>query len=363
MPPPATSGQQMYNPPDTYRSAPNINLDHGTPQNSQYASPAVPGSLQPASSAASQQQQQQQPQQPPQPQPSQQPQQQQPRPGPTTSYTAPVGPSQAQIATNAQQYTLPTRSNTISQSQHSPHSSHSYSRSSPAGLGPDQKYIPFSNTPEQQQQQQPKYAAGTPAQKYYPTTPSGAASQSPLGLADIRPRANSNMEPENAGHGNPTLGDMNKVPSNSNYLAPWSIYAFDWCKWNVSGSNSAGKMAVGSYLEDNHNFVSSQLGTIRPQLMRRSDPHPRHADSAPRRLRPWRNPLWPRIQRHCRSHMLLPSHAHAVGAALVTKTVDRPPRNVWRPPALVVATSSLWKHHEQHHHTLIIREYTRTSAS
>ncbi|KAF5850616.1 hypothetical protein GGP41_010299 [Bipolaris sorokiniana] len=200
VPPPATSGQQMYNPPDTYRSAPNINLDHGTPQNSQYASPAVPGSLQPASGAA--------------------------------------------------------------QSQHSPHSSHSYSRSSPAGLGPDQKYIPFSNTPEQQQ---PKYAAGTPAQKYYPTTPSGAASQSPLGLADIRPRANSNMEPENAGHGNPTLGDMNKVPSNSNYLAPWSIYAFDWCKWNVSGSNSAGKMAVGSYLEDNHNFIRILDTQIAPQ--------------------------------------------------------------------------------------------------
>ncbi|EUC47859.1 hypothetical protein COCMIDRAFT_34598 [Bipolaris oryzae ATCC 44560] len=265
VPPPATSGQQMYNPPDTYRSAPNINLDHGTPQNSQYASPAVPGSLQPASGAASHQQQQQQPQQPPQPQPSQQPQPQQ-RPGPATSYTAPVGPPQTQIATNAQQYTLPTRSNTISQSQHSPHSSHSYSRSSPAGLGPDQKYIPFSNTPEQQQQQpQPKYAAGTPAQKYYPTTPSGAASQSPLGLADIRPRANSNMEPENAGHGNPTLGDMNKVPSNSNYLAPWSIYAFDWCKWNVSGSNSAGKMAVGSYLEDNHNFIRILDTQITPQ--------------------------------------------------------------------------------------------------
>jgi WD repeat-containing protein 68 len=260
VPPPATSGHQMYNPPDNYRSAPNINLDHGTLQNSQYGTPTVPGSLQPASGSATQQQpqqqQQQQQQQQPQPQQQSQQSQQQPqqRPAPASTYTAPVGPTQTQIATNAQQYTLPTRSNTISQSQHSPHSSHSYSRSSPAGLGPDQKYIPFSNTPEQ-----PKYASGTPAQKYYPSTPSGAASQSPLGLADIRPRANSNMEPENSGHGNSTLGDMNKVPSNSNYLAPWSIYAFDWCKWNVSGGNSAGKMAVGSYLEDNHNFVSSRL--------------------------------------------------------------------------------------------------------
>jgi WD repeat-containing protein 68 len=118
-------------------------------------------------------------------------------------------------------------------------------------MGPDQKYIPFSNTPEQ-----PKYAPNTPAQKYYSSTPSGAASHSPLGLADIRPRANSSMDQEGGmGHGNAMMTEHNKVPSNSNYLAPWSIYAYDWCKWNVPGGNSAGKMAVGSYLEDNHNFV------------------------------------------------------------------------------------------------------------
>lgn len=219
----------LYNSPDHYRSAPDINVAQATPQNSQYGTPAVPGSLQPGAGSSAQQQ----------------------RPPPSGTYTsAPVVPTQTQIASNAQQYTLPTRSNTLSQSQHSPHSSHSYSRSSPAGLGPEQKYIPFSNTPEQ-----PKYPAATSAQKYYPTTPSGATSQSPLGLADIRPRANSAMDQENAGHGNSIVPDQNKVPSNSNYLAPWSIYAYDWCKWNVSGGNSAGKMAIGSYLEDNHNFV------------------------------------------------------------------------------------------------------------
>ncbi|KAF2856876.1 WD40 repeat-like protein [Plenodomus tracheiphilus IPT5] len=241
----ATSQQHMYNSPDQYRAAPNINIDQGTPQNSHYGAPAVPGSLQPAGGATQQQQQQQQ------------------RPGPepsSQSYTAPVVPTQSQIASNAQQYTLPTRSNTLSQSQHSPHSSHSYSRSSPAGLGPDQKYIPFSNTPEQS-----KYASGTPAQKYYPTTPSGAASHSPLGLADIRPRANSSMDHEGTGHGNAMLGDQNKIASNSNYLAPWSIYAYDWCKWNVPGGNSAGKMAIGSYLEDNHNFIRILDTQISPQ--------------------------------------------------------------------------------------------------
>ncbi|KAI4956011.1 hypothetical protein J4E91_000221 [Alternaria rosae] len=241
--------QHLYSSSDNYRSAPNINIDHGTPQNSQYGSPAVPGALQPAGGPGQQPQQQQQPG----------PQQQQ-RPAPANAYTAPVVPTQTQIASNAQQYTLPTRSNTISQPQHSPHSAHSYSRSSPAGLGPDQKYVPFSNTPEQN-----KYAAGTPAQKYYPTTPSGAASQSPLGLADIRPRANSTMDHEGMGHGNAMVTDGNKVPSNSNYLAPWSIYAYDWCKWNVPGGNSAGKMAVGSYLEDNHNFIRILDTQIAPQ--------------------------------------------------------------------------------------------------
>jgi WD repeat-containing protein 68 len=152
------------------------------------------------------------------------------------------------INTNAQQYTLPTRSNTMNQPQHS--ASHTYSRSSPAGLGPDQKYIPFSNTPESSS----KYAAGTPAQKYYPSTPSGAASNSPLGLADIRPRANSSMNEESMG-ASTFLNDGDRAAGNSNYLAPWGVYAFDWCKWHVPNGNNAGKMAIGSYLEDTHNFV------------------------------------------------------------------------------------------------------------
>lgn len=217
----------MYNSPDHYRAPPDINVAPAGPPNNQYGVPTVPGSLQPAGGNTQQQ-----------------------RPSPSSPYTSgPVVPTQPQIASNAQQYTLPTRSNT-NQSQHSPQTSHSYSRSSPAGMGPDQKYVPFSNTPDQQ-----KYPAAAPAQKYYANTPSGAASHSPLGLADIRPRANSAMDQEAMNPGNAMIADQNKVPSNSNYLAPWSIYAYDWCKWSVPGGNSAGKMAVGSYLEDNHNFV------------------------------------------------------------------------------------------------------------
>lgn len=222
----------MYNQADQYGgSAPNISLQQATPQGSHYGTPAaLPGSLQPAQ-----------------------------RPGPSSANTAPTVPTQ-NIANNANSYTLPTRSNTISQSQHS--SSHTYSRSSPAGMGPDQqKYIPFSNTPEQS-----KYTASTPSQKYYPSTPTANASHSPLGLADIRPRANSSMDPEGGlGPANAFVSEQNKTPTNSNYLAPWSIYAYDWCKWNVSGGNSAGKMAVGSYIEDNHNFIRILDTQITPQ--------------------------------------------------------------------------------------------------
>jgi WD repeat-containing protein 68 len=235
--PPPQQQQSMYSASENYSAS---NIQQAAPANTQYGAPSqpIPNALQPAAGVGQQ------------------------RPAPSSAYTAPaMVPTQAQIPSNAQQYTLPTRSNTIHQSQPSPHSSHSYSRSSPAGMGPeqkyDQKYIPFSNTPEQS-----KYTPNTPAQKYYPSTPSGAASHSPLGLADIRPRANSSMDQEGGmGHGNAMMTEHNKVPSNSNYLAPWSIYAYDWCKWNVPGGNSAGKMAVGSYLEDNHNFVS-QLGTV-----------------------------------------------------------------------------------------------------
>lgn len=227
--------QQVYRSQDAYPtgSAPNISLQQATPQGSHFSNASaagnaggVPGSLQPNL----------------QPAPSG-------RPGPQSAYTAPsVVPTIPHLNTNAQQYTLPTRSNTMS-------TSHNYSRSSPAGL--EQKYIPFSNTPENAKytptpQQQSKY--------YNPQTPSGPASQSPLGLADIRPRANSSMADE--APGTPILGDSDRQQKNCNYVAPWAVYAFDWCKWPVHGGNSAGKIAVGSYLEDPHNFVRPSLTVV-----------------------------------------------------------------------------------------------------
>ncbi|KAJ8105912.1 hypothetical protein OPT61_g9889 [Boeremia exigua] len=74
------------------------------------------------------------------------------------------------------------------------------------------------------------------------------------------------MDPEGGlGPANAFVSEQNKTPTNSNYLAPWSIYAYDWCKWNVPAGNSAGKMAVGSYIEDNHNFIRILDTQIVPQ--------------------------------------------------------------------------------------------------
>lgn len=129
--------------------------------------------------------------------------------------------------------------------------SHGYSRSSPAA----------------------GYDAPGGYHAYTPTTPSGVSSSqfmsptdakynapgsqrnisnTPLGLADIRPRADSSMSDGTPGGlGYDVAGAQSGT---SNYLAPWAIYAFDWCKW-APQANGAGKLAVGSYLEDGHNFV------------------------------------------------------------------------------------------------------------
>lgn len=230
--------QQMYNSPDTYSagtSAPNINLQQATPQGSTFttsqppAAANVPGSLQPGGSGSA-------------------------RPAlPYSANTAPTTvPTVPQINTNAQQYTLPTRSNTMNQG-------HSYSRSSPAGL--EQKYIPFnSQTPDNKS----TFAQTPSGQKYYsPSTPQGPAAHSPLDLKDIRPMGNIHFESmgESTGAGT-NFVDMEKQPGNCSYLAPWGVYAYDWCKWPIHNGNSAGKMAVGSYLEDTHNFVRLTIGQL-----------------------------------------------------------------------------------------------------
>lgn len=196
-------------------SGPGINVQQATPQGMSYSNASsgssLPGALQPG------------------------------RPSASSINTSPAAvPTLPQISTQSQQYATPSRSSGASHF-------HSYSRSSPAGLD-QQKYVPFTNTPENSKYTTP------PAQRYTSSqTPQGTGGYSPLGLADIRPISD---DPVSA---NPLTSDgYPTVPTNSNYLAPWGVYAFDWCKWTVPqqlAGESAGKMAVGSYVEDGHNFV------------------------------------------------------------------------------------------------------------
>ncbi|KAK5992974.1 putative WD repeat-containing protein C17D11.08 [Cladobotryum mycophilum] len=133
--------------------------------------------------------------------------------------------------------------------------SHTYSRSSPAAnydAPPSSSsyhaYTPTTPGSSSSQFMSPQDAAT----RYSAPGSQRNLSNTPLGLADIRPRADSSMSDGTPG----TLGYelANTQPGPSNYLAPWPVYAFDWCKWTPRG-NSAGKVAVGSYLEDGHNFI------------------------------------------------------------------------------------------------------------
>jgi WD repeat-containing protein 68 len=197
-------------------NAPSINIQQSTPQHGPYSasSSALPGALQPGNGPN--------------------------RPAPLSTNTAPsVVPTLPQIS--AQQSTTPSRSATMNHS-------HVHSRSSPAGF--DQpRYRQYGTTPDSSKYSSP------PGPGFLPHTPSGAK-YSPLGLTDIRPPTDALLMDTPMTPGSlPFNGDF-QVPTNSNYVAPWPIYAVDWCKWPMSsGSSFAGKVAIGSYLEDSHNYV------------------------------------------------------------------------------------------------------------
>jgi len=167
------------------------------------------------------------------------------RPAPMSASAAPTAPTNSQSIAQ-DQYSTPSRPSTLS-------FSHSYTRSSPAGFDGSQGYVPFTGTtPSGNDQSQ---LNSPTSQKYTPQNVGRNVSNTPLGLADIRPRADSSLT-EGVPGANPYSYDgANAMPTNSNYLAPWAIYAFDWCKWPAQ-NHEAGKVAVGSYLEDGHNFVS-----------------------------------------------------------------------------------------------------------
>lgn len=157
------------------------------------------------------------------------------RPAPTSMNPTPSAvPILPPLSTQSQQYTSSSRASTSSHS-------HNYSRSSPAA--------PYA-------EDSTKYASPE-IHKYVSAQTPQTATYSPLGLADIRPRAGSGHS-DGPASANP-YQSLQSEPTNCNYLAPWAVYSFDWCKWPVQkqGPNdSSGKMAIGSYLEDGHNYVS-----------------------------------------------------------------------------------------------------------
>lgn len=127
--------------------------------------------------------------------------------------------------------------------------SHGHSRSSPAGFDQSPMYKQHGAS------EASKYPA-SPGAVYPPHTPQGSK-YSPLGLADIRPPGDHLLGESLMSPGSLPYNGDTQIPTNSNYVAPWPIYAADWCKWPISGSSSSfgGKIALGSYLEDNHNYV------------------------------------------------------------------------------------------------------------
>lgn len=140
---------------------------------------------------------------------------------------------------------------------------HGYSRSSPAAAAYDNatpsSYAPYTpTTPGGGVPGSSQYISPTDPNKYAPPS-QRTLSNTPLGLADIRPRADSTMS--DGVPGSIAYEFANAQPTPSNYLAPWALYAFDWCKWQTHG-NSAGKVAIASYLEDGHNFVRWFCGVI-----------------------------------------------------------------------------------------------------
>ncbi|KAI0829539.1 WD40 repeat-like protein [Hypoxylon sp. FL0890] len=210
----------------TTASGPHIKLDQpvSQPVNPQYQNSSVPNILQPGGLGPG-------------------------RPPAMSANTAPTLPTMSgAIQHSPSEYTSPSKPPTLS-------ITHGYSRSSPAAPyeSSTSAYSPYTPTT-------PGGSGAGPSQYMSPQDPKYGApgsqrhvSNTPLGLADIRPRADSSLS-----DGNPpgTLGYelANAQPSTSNYLAPWALYAFDWCKWAPQG-RGAGKVAIGSYLEDGHNFI------------------------------------------------------------------------------------------------------------
>ncbi len=224
----AQQNQQMS--PRDYSTSgpPHIKLDQASPNLSQLPSyqpsGAVPNVLQPGGLSS--------------------------RPTAVPSNTAPTLPTM-QTPSEYQSHQTPAKPNSLSLSH-----SHSYSRSSPSAPyegGGGSGYMPYTPTTPGGTSTSSQFMSPTEP-RYNSSSAQRNVSNTPLGLADIRPRADSSLS--DGLPGTPGYEQASAQSRTSNYMAPWALYAFDWCKW-APQANSAGKLAIGSYLEDGHNFVSA----------------------------------------------------------------------------------------------------------
>ncbi|PGH10302.1 WD repeat-containing protein 68 [Blastomyces parvus] len=165
------------------------------------------------------------------------------RPGPSNTTAPPSIQMLPHLATQPLSPNTPTKSGQSSQQQ-------AFSRSSPSSAFDQQKYKQVGSTPDSGKYMSP--TSGT----YAAQTPQASSPYSPLGLADIRPHIDSAMlEATGSTVAGGNSADI-AYPTNSNYIAPWAVYALDWCKWPAPpGGSSFGKIALGSYLEDSHNYI------------------------------------------------------------------------------------------------------------
>ncbi|KAK1990706.1 WD40 repeat-like protein [Colletotrichum falcatum] len=210
------SSPREYSSSSAAPAAPHIKLDQASPNAPQYQNTtSVPNVLQPGGPGN--------------------------RPPAVTANTAP--PLSTMQPQQSQDYQTSSKPANLSLS-------HSYSRSSPAaGYEGAPTFAPYTPTTPSGSGSQ---FMSPPDQKYNAPGSQRNISNTPLGLADIRPRADSSMS--DGVPGSVAYELANAQPGTSNYLAPWALYAFDWCKWPPQG-NGAGKLAVGSYLEDGHNYI------------------------------------------------------------------------------------------------------------
>ncbi|CCX30280.1 WD40-repeat-containing domain protein [Pyronema domesticum] len=68
-----------------------------------------------------------------------------------------------------------------------------------------------------------------------------------IGLSTLGSHSGSIREREDV------LGSLGAV-SPGKWMCPYGLYAIDWCKWNPT-SGGSGRLAVGSYAEDSHNYI------------------------------------------------------------------------------------------------------------